>query len=113
MSAPSAAAVADLLKAEAERQLSIDCQRSLEIADEICRLAPTGAVRALGLLARADALRELGRYMEGTEGYQAAADAYRAAGDAVGWARTRIGATLTARYTGTQVQVLTDLDEAR
>jgi len=109
MSAVSAAAEADRLKAEAERLLHVDSERSLEIAEEICRLEPDGSVRALGLLARADALRELGRYVEATEAYQAAADVYRRAGDDVGWARTRIGATVTARYTGTQAQVLVDL----
>src|SRR5229473_1607470 len=113
MSAASAAALADRLKAEAERLLHIDSARSLEIAEEICRLEPDGSVRALGLMARADALRELGRYVQATEAYQAAADMYREAGDEVGWARTRIGATVTARYTGTQAQVLVDLDEAR
>jgi CHAT domain-containing protein len=109
----SPAELANLLKAEAERQLSVDCQRSLEIAEEICRLEPDGSVRALGLMARADALRELGRYVEATEAYQASAEVYRHVGDQVGWARTRIGALVTARYTGTQVQVLADLDEAR
>lgn len=113
MSAAAAAAEADRLKAEAERLLHIDSARSLEIAEEICRLEPDGSVRALGLMARADALRELGRYVEATAAYQAAADVYRQAGDDVGWARTRIGATATARYTGTQGQVLLDLEEAR
>src|SRR4030088_598755 len=100
MSAASAAAVAERLKAEAERLLPVDCARSREIAEEICRLEPDGSVRGLGLMARADALRVLGRYDEATSAYQAAADTYRAAADEVGWARTRIGATATARYTG-------------
>src|ERR1700716_2652167 len=113
MSAAAAAAEADRLKAEAERLLHIDSARSLEIAEEICRLEPDGRVRALGLMARADALRELGRYVEATAAYQAAADVYRQGGDDVGWARTRIGATVTARYTGSQAQVLVDLEEAR
>src|SRR5713226_7273078 len=113
MSAASAAARADRLKAEAERLLHVDVERSLEIAEEICRLEPDGSVRGLGLMARADALRVLGRYAEATRAYQAAADTYQAAGDEVGWARTRIGATVTARYTGTQAQVLVDLEEAR
>src|SRR5258708_3063034 len=113
MSAAAAAAEADRLKAEAERLLHIDSVRSLEIAEEICRLEPDGSVRALGLMARADALRELGRYVEATAAYQAAADVYRQAGDDVGWARTRIGATATARYTATQGHVLLDLEGAR
>ena len=113
MSAASAAAEADRLKAEAERLLHVDSERSLEIAEAICRLEPDGSVRALGLMARADALRVLGRYVEATAAYQAAADVYRRAGDDIGWARTRIGATATARYTGSQGQALEELEEAR
>src|SRR5919202_5624765 len=66
------AAVAELLKREADRQINVDSQRSLEIADLICRLASDGGVRALGLLTRADALRELGRYAETAPHYQEA-----------------------------------------
>jgi tetratricopeptide (TPR) repeat protein len=115
---PGASAVeltrlAESLKAEAERQLSVDSQRSLEIADQICRLEGDDGVRALGLLARADALRELGRHGQAMEGYQTAAALYRSLGDEVGWARTRIGATLTCRQTGSHGAVLDDLDEAR
>src|SRR5258708_37179114 len=106
MSAAAAAAEADRLKAEAERLLHIDSARSLEIAEEICRLEPDGSVRALGLMARADALRELGRYVEPTPACQAAADVYRQAGDGVRWARPRIGATATAPDTGPQGAVL-------
>src|SRR5437899_1827406 len=58
MSAAAAAAEADRLKAEAERLLHIDSARSLEIAEEICRLEPDGSVRALGLMARANELLE-------------------------------------------------------
>ncbi|MDQ6669272.1 MAG: CHAT domain-containing protein [Chloroflexota bacterium] len=106
-------AVAELLKVEADRQLNIDSQRALSIADLICALAEDGRVRALGLLTRADALRKLGRYAEATQTYQASADLFVAAGDAVGWARTRSGAAATARSTGAYGQVLTELVEAR
>ena len=107
------AELADELKAEAERQLNVDSQRSLEIADEIYSLADDTRVHALGLMARADALRELGRYVEAAQAYEQAAILYRSVGDEVGWARTRIGATLTSRHTGEYAQALRDLDEAR
>jgi CHAT domain-containing protein len=107
------AAIAELLKAEADRQISIDSQRSLEIAELICALQADPAVRALGLLTRADALRQLGRYAEAAHAYQQAADLFRAVDDDVGWARTRSGAALVARYIGGHALVLEQLDQAR
>jgi CHAT domain-containing protein len=104
---------AEALKAEAERQLNIDSEKSLAIADQICELAEDGSIHALGLLARADALRELGHYAEAARAYEDSACGFRAVGDDVGWARTRIGAVLTARYTGEHAQILADVDAAR
>lgn len=104
---------AEALKAEAERQLNIDSEKSLSIADQICALARAGSIHALGLLARADALRELGHYAEAAQAYEDAAHGFREVGDAVGWARTRIGAVLTARYTGEHAQILADVHDAR
>lgn len=111
--APDPARRARELKDEAERQLNVDSQQSLAIADQIFALGEAAAVRALGLLARADALRELGRYAEAAQAYEDAATQFRKAGDEVGWARTRIGAILTARYTGAHAEVLADVGEAR
>ena len=105
--------VVELLKAEADRQINIDCQRVLEIADLICGLDADGRVRATGLLTRADGMRRLGRYAEAAEMYQASADLFLSVGDEVGWARTRGGAAVTARYTGAHGQVLAELGEAR
>jgi CHAT domain-containing protein len=105
--------VVDLLKAEADRLINIDSQRALEIADLICNLDDDGRVRAPGLLTRADAMRRLGRYAEAAQTYQTAADLFLAVGDEVGWARTRSGAAVTARYTGAHAQILTELVEAR
>ncbi len=109
----SAAQRAGELKAEAERLLNVDSQRSLEIADQICGLGPEADVRALGLLARADSLRELGRYAEAAEAYQESAQLYLSIGDDVGWARTRIGATFNSRFAGDHAQVLDDVPRAR
>jgi tetratricopeptide (TPR) repeat protein len=101
------------LKAEAERQLNVDSEQSLAIADQIFGLGKEAGIRALGMLARADALRELGRYAEAAEAYQDSAILFRTAGDEVGWARTRIGATSNARYVGDHVQLLSDVEHAR
>src|SRR5690242_9926008 len=97
-SAPSddeRAALAAQLKDEAERQLLIDCERSLQVADLLCQVAPSGAVRGLGVLARADALRNLGRFADARAAYDDAAREFQLARDDVGWARSRIGATYT------------------
>jgi CHAT domain-containing protein/tetratricopeptide (TPR) repeat protein len=102
------------LKAEAERQLTVDGERSLALADEICRLDPEEPrVQALGLLARADALCTLGRYTEATQAYEASAELFRASDDDVGWARTRIGATFNARHAGCGGELFAEIDEAR
>ncbi|MBV9895206.1 MAG: CHAT domain-containing protein [Chloroflexi bacterium] len=101
------------LKAEAERQLNVNSEQSLAIADQIFNLGTEEGIRALGTLARADALRELGRYAEAALAYADAASLFRSAGDDVGWARTRIGATFNARYAGDHAQILADVDDAR
>jgi CHAT domain-containing protein/tetratricopeptide (TPR) repeat protein len=105
--------VAEELKAEAERQLSVDSERSLAIADQIFDLGDDPDIRGLGWLARADALRELGRYTEAAHTYEDAARLFREAADEVGWARTRIGAILNARYTGEYIDVVADVEDAR
>jgi CHAT domain-containing protein len=101
------------LKAEAERQLNVDSEQSLAIADQIFDLGKEAGIRALGMLARADALRELGRYAEAAEAYEDSASLFRSAGDEVGWARTLIGATFNARYAGDHVQILAAVVDAR
>jgi CHAT domain-containing protein len=106
-------AIAERLKAEAEHQLNVDGGRSLEIADRIYGLGSDDGVRGLGLMARGDALRVLGRRADAMHAYQSAAELFRSAGDEVGWARTRIGAIATARYTGEHAQILADADKAR
>ena len=105
--------LADRLKAEADRLLNIDGKQALALADQICELEADEGVRALGLLTRADALRELGRHAEAVEAYDAAGELFRAIGDEVGWARTRLGIAIPVRYTGTHARALADLAEAR
>jgi tetratricopeptide (TPR) repeat protein len=101
------------LKAEAERQLNVDSEQSLAIADQIFALGQEAGIHALGMLARADALRELGRYADAAQAYEGSANLFRAAGDEVGWARTRIGAVVNARYVGNDVRILAEVEEAR
>src|SRR5688572_19203708 len=86
--------VVDRLKQEADKHWYIDPHRSLELAD---RIVSIGEQRnddrqiALGLMARGDALRFLGRMQEAWQTLTQAGDIFQRAGDQVGWARTRIG----------------------
>jgi CHAT domain-containing protein/tetratricopeptide (TPR) repeat protein len=104
---------AEELKALADRSLNVDSGRSLALADEIRGLGSADEVQALGWLARADALRELGRHGEALAAYDAAAALYQRLGDEVGWARTRVGALGTVRYTGHATEVLAELPRAQ
>lgn len=84
----------DRLKEGADRHWSINPNRSLEMADIIIKIGQTrGDVkqRALGLMARGDALKLLGHSQEAWDTLEAAGNLFRNAGDEVGWARTIIG----------------------
>lgn len=86
-------AVIERLKHEADRHWYINPHRSLEFAN---RIVSIGRQRnddrqiALGLMARSDALRILGRLQEAWQILNQAGDTFQKAGDQVGWARTRI-----------------------
>jgi CHAT domain-containing protein/tetratricopeptide (TPR) repeat protein len=108
--------VAEQLKAESDRLLHVDPHQALRVAEQLGSLAESGrdlGVRALGDLAVGDAQRKLGRYREALAAYARAADVYLALGDEVGWARTRIGASITWRYTGVGADELASIDTAR
>lgn len=107
------ASTAEELKAEAERQLNTDPHLSLATAERLVALSADVSVRALGLLARADALRVLGRPAEAMHDYAESAELFRSASDEVGWARTHIGAVLVARQTGRHAEILASVSEAR
>jgi CHAT domain-containing protein len=112
----SVAQVADQLKAESDRLLHVDPPEALRVAEQIGSLGEqvsNPSVRALGDLAVGDALRKLGRYRDALEAYGRAAETYLALDDEVGWARTRIGATVTWRYTGVTPDELDGIQRAR
>src|SRR5205085_2844114 len=56
--------------------------------------------RAMGLMARGDAVRALGRFAEAVACLDEAGAAFLALGDEVGWARTRLGWLVATYYTG-------------
>jgi CHAT domain-containing protein len=112
----AAAELAEQLKAESDRLLHVNPRQSLVVAEDIAELAKRAGLPSLdglGQLAVGDALRELGRYREALSAYARAAEVYATLNDDVGWARSRIGATLTWRYTGVTAENLAEIDRAR
>src|SRR5262245_26161604 len=82
--------LATALKAEAERLWYVDPHASLRVSEALV-LAGEVSDRpghvALGLMAKGDALRFLGRYPESLSCLDEAGRAFLALGDEVGWAR--------------------------
>jgi tetratricopeptide (TPR) repeat protein len=82
------------LKIESERQLTHDAREALRLAEALvdqATRADRADYRALGLMAKGDALRNLGRHREALELLEAAGVEFLVLGDEVGWARTRLG----------------------
>ena len=82
------------LKIESERQLTHDAREALRLAEVLvdeATLADRADYRALGLMAKGDALRNLGRHREALAHLEIAGDQFLTLGDEVGWARTRLG----------------------
>jgi CHAT domain-containing protein len=89
-----AAETVERLKQEADRYWGIDPRRSLELAGRIVAIGQARSDQrqaALGVMARGDALKLLGRSQEAWETLEQAGEMFALAGDEVGWARTRIG----------------------
>ena len=104
------------LKAEADRYWAINANRSLELAEIIVtigRARSDPGVEALGIMARGDAQRLLGRNHDAWKAFDDAGALFRAAGDEVGWARTRLGRIGVGHSLGRLDDVLRDVDLAR
>jgi len=111
-----AAEVVERLKQEADRHWSIDPHRSLELADRIVAIGQRrGDARqiALGLMARGDALKYLGRMQEAWDALEQAGSMFQAVGDEVGWARTRIGPLYLSPKLNRVAVALADAERAR
>jgi CHAT domain-containing protein/tetratricopeptide (TPR) repeat protein len=108
--------LADALKAEAERQNFIVPRRAMPIAARIEELGKRVAdprITALGALARADSLRDQGRYPDALREYDRAGALYLSVLDDVGWARTRLGSVSTRAYTVELGPALDEAEQAR
>jgi CHAT domain-containing protein len=108
--------VAELLKAEAERQNFIVPSRSMPIAraiETIGDLAHQPSLAGLGAMTAADALREQGHYAEALHEYERAGILYLSVQDEVGWARTRLGSAYARVFTLELGPALEDAERAR
>ncbi len=111
-----ACGVVEQLKAEADRYWGINANRSLELAEMILQIGESHADRgqqALGMMARGDALRLLGRTQEAWDALERAADLFQAAGDEIGWARTRIGRLMLCTELNRVPEALSAAERAR
>lgn len=108
--------VIERLKQEADRHWSINANRSLEIADLIVMLGQARthpSIVALGLMARGDALKLLGRNHEAWDALEESGRVYLEVGDEVGWARTRLGRLWVGNNLGRLSDALGDIETAR
>lgn len=113
---PVAAEVVNRLKQEADRHFAINANRSLELAETIVQIGEKRndvGQMALGMMARGDALKLLGRSEEAWTALEHAGTLYQRAGDEIGWARTRIGRLWISISLNRVTLALADADRAR
>jgi len=94
LSEDDARRITDALKEAADRHWRIDPRRSAQLADLIIAIGEAcGSVwiRALGTMAKGDAIKFIGSQSEAWDLLEAAARLFEQAGDEVGWGRTWIG----------------------
>jgi CHAT domain-containing protein len=105
-----------LLKDESERYRYIDTSAALRLAEALIdggRLAGRPEHEALGLMAKADALRQIGQYPQSLQLFDEAAQSFLAQGNEVGWARTRIGWLISMHRLGRAAEALPVVERAR
>ena len=104
------------LKDEADRYWGIDPSYSLKYADRIIAIGQAredSRQTALGLMAKGDTLKFLGRTDEAWEMLEQAGNMFETVGDEVGWARTRIGRLYLSLELNRVADTLADVELAR
>ncbi|WP_246039220.1 CHAT domain-containing protein [Dictyobacter alpinus] len=104
------------LKKEADHHWNIDAERSLTLSGYLLLIGDlTKSVyyHALGLMARGDALRRLGRNQESLPFFDAAGDEFLSIKDEVSWARTRFGRINACLGLNRTSEALQDAEAAR
>jgi CHAT domain-containing protein/tetratricopeptide (TPR) repeat protein len=108
--------VVERLKQEADRYWNVNPNRSLEFANRIVAIGERRNDQsqiALGLMARGDALKFLGRLREAWGVLDQAGELFKSINDEVGWARTRIGRLYLGEKLNHVSEVLVDAERAR
>ncbi len=108
--------IVEHIKEEADHFWSINANQSLQLAElivSIGRAISDLKIEALGIMARADALRLLGRNLDAWEAFAQAGTLFEAAADDVGWARTRLGRIGVGQSLGRLEDALADVERAR
>lgn len=106
----------DKLKRLVDENWSKDLQISLSTANLIIGigcLRHNNGVLALGMMARGDTVKFIGRMQEAWDTLNLAADFYRRAEDEVGWARTRIGRLFISAHLSRFDEALAESEIAR
>ncbi|GER92065.1 hypothetical protein KDW_62270 [Dictyobacter vulcani] len=104
------------LKKEADHHWNIDAERSLLLSGYLLLigdLTKNVYYHALGLMARGDALRRLGRNQESLPFFDAAGDEFLSINDEVSWARTRFGRINACLGLNRASEALRDAEAAR
>ncbi len=99
ISSEEARRIVEALKDAADRHWRIDPRRSEQLADLIIAIGEARNdtwVRALGIMAKGDAVKFIGSQSEAWDLLEGAARLFEQAGDGVGWGRTWIGRLMVA-----------------
>ncbi|MBO0792654.1 MAG: tetratricopeptide repeat protein, partial [Ktedonobacteraceae bacterium] len=103
-------------KDEALRQRDIHPFTSLKLAEQLIYFGEYmhhDSSRALGLMAKGDALSAIGHEQAAMEAFDAAAEEFQRLGDEVNWARTRIGWIISCAWLGRVEEALQTAARAR
>lgn len=105
-----------LLKKETDQHWNYEPRLSLKLSGYLICIGDesrNASIRAVGLLARGDALRRLDYDQESLPYFDAAGEEFLALGDEVGWARTRIGRVSACTRLNRTTEALRDAGAAR
>ncbi|HLJ35700.1 MAG TPA: CHAT domain-containing tetratricopeptide repeat protein [Ktedonobacteraceae bacterium] len=105
----------ELIKREADRQWNKNPELSLILAGNLLAIGDITrhkAYHALGLMARAEALRRMDRNEEALPFFDASGEEFLEVGDEVGWARTRIGRVSACLQLNRTTEALRDTAKA-
>lgn len=108
--------IVDALKTAADRHWRIDPHRSVELAEAIIAIGEARAdvwIRALGTMAKGDAVKFIGSQQEAWDLLEESARLFALVSDEVGWARTWIGRVFVAAQLNRLPEAIAQAERAR